>query len=204
MKQFKWFTGIFLPALFMAVLLQACENDLNQVKKISALEASKPVDSTLGVDVIYSDSAKVRAHMITPLMLRQNPTDPNKGFYEMPKGVKIVFYDDKLNQKAPNFDADKHIVSTVTSDYAITSNMDKLIELRKNVVVKNTEGAVFTTQQLFYDTNKKLIYSNVACQMTKPDGTALDGTSFTSNETFTNYAFKQGKGTIATSGKLGQ
>lgn len=200
MKQIKWLTGILLPALFIAMLLQACENDLNQVKQISAQEVNKPVDSTTGVDVIYSDSAKVRAHLQAPLMLHY--TTAVNPHYEMPKGVKIVFYDDKLNQKTPNFNPDKHIVSTVTSDYAITSNNDKLIELRKNVVVRNTQGDVFTTQQLFYDANKKSIYSNQACQMTKVDGTVLDGTAFRSNESFTETYFEHGKGVIATKGNL--
>lgn len=203
MKQIKWLTGIILPALFIAMLLPACENDINQVKKISALEASVPNDSTTKVDVIYSDSAKVRAHVKAPLMVHHNNlTNITQSFYEMPKGVKIVFYDDKLNQKTANFDPDKHIVSTVTSNYAITSNNDKLIELRKNVVVTNTAGDVFTSEQLFYDANKKIIYTNQYCRMTRVDGTDVNGTSFTSNETFTDYRFKQGNGAITTNGNM--
>lgn len=204
MKQIKWLTGIFLPALFITMLLQACENDINKVRAISALEASTPVDSTIGVDVIYSDSAKVRSHVTAPLMLHHTSQQATLMYYEMPKGVKIIFYDDKLNQKVANYDPDKHIVATVTSDYAVTSNNDKLIELRNNVVVKNTAGDVFTTQQLFYDANKKIVYSDKPCQLNKVDGTALNGTGFISNETFTDYRFKQGNGTIVTNGKLGE
>jgi LPS export ABC transporter protein LptC len=200
MGQIKWLTGILLPALFIAMLLQACENDLNKVKQISALEVSKPIDTTKGVDIVYSDSAKVRARVVTPLMIHfTKATNPH---YEMPKGVKIFFYDDKLNQKTKVYDPEKHVVATVVSDYAITSNNEKLIELRKNVVVRNTQGDVFTTQQLFYDVNKKLIYSNQYCQMTKVDGTALDGTAFTSNESFTETHFEHGKGVIATKGNM--
>ena len=200
MKQIKWLAGAFLPVVLMAMLLQACENDLNKVKQISALEVSKPIDTTTGVDIVYSDSARVRAHVKTPLMIHF--TIPTNMHYEMPKGVTIYFYDDKLNQKTPGYDPDKHIVSTVTSDYAVTSNSEKLIELRKNVVVKNMQGDIFTTEQLFYDVNKKLIYSNVYCRMTKVDGTNLDGTSFTSNESFTEIHFNAMKGVLATKGNL--
>ena len=201
MKQVKWLTGIFLPALLMAMLLFACENDLKKVQQISAQEVNKPVDTTKGVDVIYSDSAKVKSRILTPLMLKHTVTKP---YYEMPKGVKIIFYDDKLNLKTKSFNADKHIIFTVTADYAITSNDDKLIELRKNVVVKNTAGDVFKTEQLFYDSVKKIIYSKVDCLLTKVDGTVLDGTGFTSNETFTQYHFDHGKGKLITSGNLAE
>lgn len=188
-----------MPALFIAMLLQACENDLKKVQQISAKEVNNPVDSTKGVDLIYSDSARVKSRILTPLMLTYTVAKPYK---EMPQGVKVIFYDATINTNVKNYDADKHIMFTVTSDYAITSNADKLIELRKHVVVKNIAGDVFTTEQLFYDSEKKKIYSKVACLLTKVDGTVLDGTGFTSNETFTDYHFDHGKGTIVTNGNL--
>jgi len=72
------------------------------------------------------------------------------------------------------------------------------------VVVSNNAGDTFKSEQLIWDMNKKIIYSNQRCQLNKVDGTALDGTSFTSNETFTDYRFQQGKGDIITKGNLGQ
>jgi hypothetical protein len=54
----KQVTYLFLPALlFGMLLLTACENDLNKIKEISALQVSQPIDTTRGVEVIYSDSA---------------------------------------------------------------------------------------------------------------------------------------------------
>lgn len=201
MRQIKWLTGIriLLPALLIIMLLQACQNDLNQVKQISALEVNTPIDTTKGVELIYSDSAKVKSRVTAILMLRHNVAQP---FYEMPKGVKITFFDDKMNMKGLDANPEKHILAVVTSDYAITSNNDKLIELRKNVKLVNTEGDIFTTEQLFYDINKKLIYSDKACRFNKADGTDLEGTSFKSNESFTDYTFANGHGPIATKGNL--
>jgi LPS export ABC transporter protein LptC len=201
MKQAKWYTAIFLPALFITLLLPACENDLNKVKAISAMEVNHPTETTTDVDVIYSDSARVKAHMLTPLMIRHKEKITNQ-YYEMPKGVKIDFYDEKQNKH--NEDPNKFIVCTVTSNYAITSNNDKIIELHKNVVVTNKAGDTFRSEELIWDQNKKLIFSNQKCLLNKVDGTALDGTSFTSNETFTDYRFQQGKGNIVTNGNLTQ
>lgn len=193
MKPAKWLTGILFPALFITMLLQGCENDLNKVKQISSLEINSPVETTTGVDVIYSDSAKVKARMITPLMLRHNTANP---YYEMPKGIKMTFFDTKYKGK------DTKEICTITSDYAITSNNDKVFEFRKNVVVSNTAGDIFRSEELIYDQNKKLIYSNQKCQLNRADGTALNGTSFKSNEDFTDYRFEQGKGDIVTKGNM--
>lgn len=199
MKQPEWLATFLLPALFTALLLQGCENDLNKVKQISSLESNTHVDTTRGAEVIYSDSAKVKARVITPLMLHHTVALP---FYEMPKGVKITFFEADLNKSKDS--PENHILCTIVSDYAITSNNDKLIELRKNVVVSNPAGDVLKSDELFYDSLKKIIYSNKQCWLNKADGTALDGTSFISNETFTDYRFEKGKGDIITKGNLGQ
>jgi len=201
MKQIKWLTGIFLPALCMAMLLFACENDLKKVQQISAQEVNKPVDTTKGVDVVYSDSAKVKSRILTPLMLSYTVAKP---YREMPNGVKIIFYDDKMNLNAKTFSADKHIIFIITAGYAVTSNDNNLIELRKNVVITNPVGDVFKTEQLFYDVTKKTIYSKVDCLLTKKDGTVLDGTGFTSNDTFTQYHFDHGKGSVHVEGNLAE
>jgi hypothetical protein len=181
------------------MLLAACENDLNKVKQISAMEINKPVDSTTGVDIVYSDSARVKAHVITPLMLNHTVANP---YYEMPKGVKIVFFDSKMSDKGASPDPAKHIVTTVTSDYAITSNNNRIIKLQKHVVVNNVAGDVFTSEVLYWDADKKLIYTDQPCTMTKADGSILNGTSFKSNDSFTNYSLKDGRGDIKTQGNL--
>jgi hypothetical protein len=79
----KLFT-LYLPALFVCMLtLNACENSLNDIKKIASKEEDKPISRSTGVDVLYSDSAKVKARLFTPLMIDLD--DPKKPYQEMPK-----------------------------------------------------------------------------------------------------------------------
>src|SRR5882757_5075082 len=88
----------YLPALLICMLLlNACENSLNDIKKIQSEEENKPISRSTGVDVIYSDSAKVKLHLLTPLMIDYD--DAAKPYREMPKGIKIIFYEDNLSVK---------------------------------------------------------------------------------------------------------
>jgi LPS export ABC transporter protein LptC len=187
----KWLTGFFVPVMFMAVLLSACENDLKKVREISAKEFTNPVDSSMSVEVTYSDSAHVKAVLQTPLLLDFKTVA--KPYREMPKGIKITFYDKNLK-----------VVSTVVSEYAVTSSEDKIITLKKNVVVTNNEGDTFKSNELIWDSVKKLIYTNQPVLINKIDGTVLNYSNFKSNENGTDYSGDNGNGVIATKGNITQ
>lgn len=191
LRQSKLLIGFFLPALLITLLLQACENDLKKVQEISAKEVNSLVDTTTGVEMIYSDSANVKSRVLAPLMLSYDKTA--KPYHEMPKGVKMYFYNSKLE-----------ITNTVVADYAITHNTDKLIEFRKNVVVSSNKGDTFKSDELIYDRDKKTVLTTKQWQMNKADGTALTGTYFKSKDDFSDYSTNSGKGDIVTSGKIGQ
>lgn len=187
----KWLTGFFVPVMLMAVLLSACENDLKKVREISEKEFTNPVDSSISVEVTYSDSAYVKAVLKTPLLLDYKTTA--KPYREMPKGIKITFYDKKLK-----------VISTVVSDYAVTGSNDKIITLKKNVVVTNNEGDTFKSNELVWDSLKKQIYSTQPVVINKIDGTVLNFSNFKSNESGTDYSGDNGYGPIATKGNLTQ
>jgi len=187
----KRLTGFFVPVILMAVLLSACENDLKKVREISAKEFTNPVDSSMLVEVTYSDSARVKAVLKTPLLLDFKTVA--KPYREMPKGIKITFYDKNLK-----------VVSTVVSDYAVTGESDKIITLKKNVVVTNNEGDTFKSNELIWDSLKKLIYSNQAVVINKIDGTVLNFSNFKSNETGTDYSGDNAYGPIVTKGNITQ
>lgn len=184
MKVAKLFTGLILPGLIAGMgLVTGCENDLKDLQKISASEVNKPVTSYTDVDVIYSDSAKVKAHMTAPLMLEYDKVE--KPYTEMPKGVKVIFYNASLQE-----------TGTITANYAIYHKKEKIILLRKNVVGTNVKGETFSSDELIWDQNTKQITSNQVVHVRMADGTALDGTSFTSDEGLNHWKFGQANGQI--------
>jgi LPS export ABC transporter protein LptC len=179
----KRLSNLFLPVVIAGItLITGCENSLKDIQKISANEVSKPVERYTGVDVIYSDSARVKAHMTAPVMINYKVKKP---YIEMPNGVKVIFYDNNL-----------HETSTIVADYAIRHEVEKTIELRKNVVGTNVKGDTFTSDELIWDENTKQIHSSKLVHVKMSDGSISDGTSFTSDENFNHWTMTQGTGTF--------
>lgn len=165
--------------LFMLALSSSCENDLKDVEKIAAGTVAIPVDTSTGVEIIYSDSAKVQAKLITPELLHYKTAKP---YYEMKKGVTVIMYDDMLNE-----------TTRITSDYAIQRENEKIVELRKNVVVTNEKGETFKSEELIWDQNTRRCYSNQLVTIITSSQT-IHGTSFWAKEDFSYYEITQSTG----------
>jgi len=158
--------------LFAGIMLAfcSCENSLNDIKKIASKEEDKPISRTTDVDIIYSDSAKVKAHVTGPLMIDYSDNTP-KPYKEFPKGIKIIFYDNDLKESG-----------SVVSDYAIQREKENLIEFRRHVVATSAHGDVFKSEELTYDMTAKIFKSTKAVEITSPNGDVMEGVGADSNE----------------------
>ena len=173
----------FLPGIILfAIFTTSCENDLNKVRAIAAADATKPIERTTGVEMIYSDSAKVKVKLNTPLLLDYKTKTP---YSEMPKGVLVTFYNSNLQEEG-----------TVVADSSVVTNNRTIIEFYKNVVAKNPEGSVFKSEELIYDRTKKEVYSKRQVTMTKVNGDVLTGTSFKSDQAFKHPVFQNSTAVI--------
>lgn len=164
---------------------------MSKVKAIENQKGEKPIERTTGVNIIYSDSAKVKANLTAPLLLRFSDNNPKKtaktdgSYNEMPKGLKVLFYNDSLKVK-----------STVTSDYGIQREVQKITELHKNVVATNDKGETFKSEELIWDENTREFYSTKIVSIKLANGSVINGTSFRSNENFSPYTITQTTGTF--------
>ncbi|TFF38424.1 LPS export ABC transporter periplasmic protein LptC [Mucilaginibacter psychrotolerans] len=177
---------IGLPALFIAMLLVACENDINKIKALAAADSTKPIQQTTDIDLIYSDSALVKFRLNAPLMIEYMIAKPYK---VLPKGIRITF-----------LDKDAKPAGTITADSALTRNDDKFIEFHHNVVATNAEGTVYKSEELIWDMAFKQIYSNKQVEMTKVGGDIMRGTSFKSDDALKHPIFQNATGTIHVNG----
>ena len=59
--------------------------------------------------------------------------------------------------------------------------------MRGRVVIRNQEGTVFTSEELFWDMDRHEMYSNMFMTIRKPDE-FLQGYTFRSNEQMTRYS----------------
>ncbi len=180
---------IFLPALLISMLLlAACENDLNKIKQVSALQVSQPIDTTRGLEIIYSDSAIVKAKVITPLMIQYNA---GKAYFKMPDGVKVIHYDIYANEDG-----------NIVADSGIYRKDEQIMEFHKNVVVSDAKGRTFKSDELIWDQVKKIIYSNKPVQMTNKEGDVMYSINFSSDEDLKFPKWDQATGNMAVSGEM--
>lgn len=172
---FAYLTRFINSALWLSVLallLNSCENDLSDVRRVSDITEEEPVDISYGVTILFSDSAKTKAKLVTNEMVHHNVDTP---FYECPKDVLMIFYDEKLQEER-----------RVTSDYGIYTEPKKLLELKHNVVVTMRDGTVFKSEQLFWDDDKRIFYNTMPLTVTTPNGDVIQGNFFEADENFEN------------------
>lgn len=183
---------IFCIAMISVVLLSlgSCgEDDLEKAAKLSK-KISLDTNRTIGVDIIYSDSAKVKAKGFAPVLDKITPAN-GAIFQEMPRGVKIEFLDEQMK-----------ITGSITSDYAIMKETEKLTIFKRNVVVVN-QALTFNTEELIWDQNKQMFFSPKGI-VTKPDGSFANAVNFSAPQDFSYYNTGSGYGETYIEEKLGE
>jgi len=177
----------FLYGLFLGLplFLASCgDDDLKNASSVSINKTILSRDRTIGVDITYSDSARVKARGLAPILDKVTPAN-GSAYQEMVKGVSIDFYN-------PNGTIDGNLVC----DYAIRKDAELKTEFRKNVVVKNSKGDTFSSQELIWDESKKYFYSNQRVYVKGADGSIGEGINFKAPEDFSTYEMDSGNGEL--------
>jgi hypothetical protein len=173
------------------LFFSACnDDDLKTAATISSKKLILSKDRSLKVDITFSDSAVVKAKGFAPVLDQVNPSSGSK-YQEMPKGVKITF-----------FDPLQHVTGTIVSDYALRKETEEITIFRRNVVVVR-DDLTFNTEELTWDQRKKMFFSPRGI-VTRPDGTVLNAVNFSAPQDFSSVDFEQGSGQTYVNGQLVQ
>ena len=167
--------------LFLAVTFIACENDLQTVKNITAKE-TLPDESASDVELIYSDSARIKVKLNAKQLDRYSTSrDP---YIEMKNGVSLNFYDDSMRVK-----------TRLTAKYAIRKENSSIMEAKDKVVVVNELGQKLETEHLIWDENTRKIYTNTFVKITTEDKIFM-GDGMVANDDFTGWKITNSSGII--------
>lgn len=184
---FQHISPLVIPFLLGALLLTSCEPDLKEVDRIANLKKEEAVDISRHVDVIYSDSTRVKANLTAPEMrIRHDSTE----VYEFPKSIKIIFYDENLKE-----------TQRITSDHAIRREKEKTTIFTKNVVVTMADGSILKTEEIVYDEGAKdpnrTFYNNLpVTAFFKDQRGNLSGSSFTSDKDLLHANIQNATGVV--------
>jgi LPS export ABC transporter protein LptC len=167
-------------AFAFLLLLQSCSNDMQAVDLVVS-EKDRPAVTMQNVDIMYSDSAKVKMKLSGIKMDRYEGEKPHVVF---PSGMNILFYNDSMK-----------VTSQLKADYGVRYESTEEMEAKKNVEVVNIKGEKLNTEHLFWDGQKDRIYTNEFVKITTGDE-VIYGDGLESNRDFTKWRIKNIKGSF--------
>ena len=186
LQQYKAFFGKPIYAICMGLAMlcffSCVKNDLKQVEELSKAK-EVPVEVSTGIEVVYTDSARLKAKLKAPEMRRYLSEEDPK--LEMPKGVFVEFFDKSGN-----------VNSRLRGDYGIRFLNKNLTKVTGDVEVVNLQGDTMNTEELWWDENTEKVYSQQQVKVKSKDEIIISQ-GFESDVTFTKYTFYKIKGIIA-------
>lgn len=162
--------------LVITTLFYSCKNDLQEVNRFFN-EQNEAIEKGKGIQLIYSDSARVLLKLDAPKMIRHTKGRGNNEVF--PAGVKVKFYNNQGEVTA-------HLIA----DYAMRNPKHKQVVARDNVVLYNHEGDTLKTDELIWDSKNQKIFTDQFVRITTPKE-LLYGFGFETDPSFTTYKLKR-------------
>lgn len=184
-----WFTGSY--GVRKAVpLMMACQLcfflSCSDVKEHTAPAIhdrdSVSMMTSYGVNTLISDSGVIKYRIVTERWDVNTVKNPSRWSFE--KGVFFEQFDEKF-----------HVQAYIQADTAWYYDQKKLWHLRGRVRIRNINGLVYQSEELFWDGMKHELYSNVFSKVTTPER-SMEGTCFLSDEQMRHYTVSNSKGSF--------
>ncbi len=173
--------NIFPPLLLAVLLFGACENALRKEQEVFT-QNDVVVEVARGVEILYSDSARVRVRITGPLL--HNFTEREDPRQEFPGGIKVDFLDDA-----------QQIKSTLTAKTAVRRQEKGQVHARDSVVLTTARGERLETEELIWDEKTEKVFTDKFVKVTKP-GEIIYGYGLEANQDFSYWKITVPKGRI--------
>ncbi len=192
MNRRKW-CRMMLPILFtfhFSFLISSCEEAQEHTAAAIYDRDSVSMMVSYGVNTLISDSGVIKYKIVTERWDVNVIKQPSRWTFE-----KGVFFE--------QFDQNFHVEAYVQADTAWYFDQMKLWHLRGRVRIRNSNGLIYQSEELFWDGLKHELYSNVFSKVTTPERT-LQGTYFRSDEQMRHYTVSNSKGSFMAEDMTGE
>ncbi len=184
-KQIKYSSLVALLIVGSAITLLSCTEHKAPPRAVSY--ETLMGESSDNLTVVVSENGRPSYRFITPLLEGYNMA--REPYREFRKGIEIITYHDDSLQSED---------SRLRSNYAIYYSKLKLWEAKGDVVAIKQDGKELYTQQLFWNSSTKRIYSNVDTKIIDTNtGDTYIGEGFESDEEMNNWTFRKMKGKMS-------
>jgi len=163
-----------------AVFALSCSFDLETINKI--IDAETEPDLTFeNFETLHFDSARLQMRMISPVVKQFSSASEQR--QEFPEGLHVWLYENS-----------GEVSTEITAKWAKRNLETNIWEARDSVVVINADGRVLETEQLFWDANEAILYSERYTKITQSDGSWASGNSFRALQDFSRYTLDNSSG----------
>lgn len=164
-----------------AILFSGCESNIEQIKAFSSTE-NLPVLEARNFQTVFTDSGQIRFSLKAPELLIFE-TD-GKDYKEFPEGIELVKYD-----------ANHHITSTLSANYAKEFIKDQKWEVKNNVVATNAQGDTLKTEHLIWDEKSEKIHTEEFVKIIR-ENQVFTGVGLVSDQSMQNWKILKPQGVI--------
>lgn len=159
----------FFHFCVLSLFITACENSDQEIKAFT--EKKIGVDEAQNIETYFSQAGKMRAKLSAPVMFRYQDTLPR---VEFPQSLHVDFYNDSLM-----------IESNLDALYGRYIEGQKKMLLRDSVVVvQRFNQDTLRCEELWWDQNKEIFFTDKPIRITKKDGTILPGKGLEASQDF--------------------
>lgn len=177
-----WFLGLPLLFTFPMSLFTSCGEPAEHTAPPIYDRDSASMMVSYGVNTLISDSGVIKYRIVTERWDVNDVREPSRWTFE--KGVFFEQFDEKF-----------HVQAYVQADTAWYFDQKKLWHLRGRVRIRNVNGLIYQSEELYWDGMRHELYSNVFSRVTTPERT-MEGTYFLSDERMTHYTVSNSKGSF--------
>ena len=163
-------------------LLASCEQPQEHTAPAIQERDSVSMMTTYGVNTLISDSGVIKYRIVTERWDVNTIKQPTRWTFE--RGIFLEQFDDKF-----------HIEGYIFADTAWYYDQVKLWELRGRGRIRNINGLVFRSEELFWDGMKHEFYSHKYSRVVTPER-ELEGTYFRSDEHMRHYEVTNSTGSF--------
>lgn len=146
--------------------------------------------TSYGVNTLISDSGVIKYRIVTERWDVNTVKNPSRWTFE--KGVFFEQFDEKF-----------HVEAYIQADTAWYYDQKKLWHLRGRVRIRNINGLIYESEELFWDGITHEIYSYAFSKVTTPERN-MEGTYFLSDEHMRHYTVSNSKGSFTREDMTGE
>ena len=181
---------LMLLILNSGLLICSCEEAKEHIAPAIYDRDSVSVMTTYGVNTLISDSGVIKYKIVTERWDVNTVKNPSYWYFD--KGVFFEQFDEKF-----------HVEAYIQCDTAWYYDQKKLWHLRGRVRIRNINGLIYESEELFWDGIRHELYSNVFSKVTTPERN-IEGTYFLSDEGMKHYTVSNSVGSVESSDITGE